>query len=385
MDVIYMDNAATTWPKPEVVYQAMDNFNRNLGANPGRGSNQRTLEAGMVLLDTREALAQLFNIGDSCQIVYTANVTEALNLGIKGLLKPGDHVITTSMEHNSVARPLFALQAQGIIELTIVDCGKDGTLDPQDMQKAIRPHTRLIVMMHASNLIGAIMPIREIGKIAREHGISFMVDSAQTAGILPIDVEKDAIDLLAFTGHKGLLGPQGTGGLYIRPGIELRNLKEGGTGSFSDLLEQPTILPDRYESGTQNGPGIAGLGAGVNYIQARGLATVRAHEQQLTDLLLAGLSEIPGIIIYGPRNSQQQTAVVSINIVGMDCGELSLLLDHEHGIITRSGLHCTPLAHRTIGTLELGTCRFSPGLFTSPVEIEAVIKAVAAIARQARA
>lgn len=384
MDVIYMDNAATTWPKPEAVYQAMDNFNRKLGANPGRGSNQRTLEAGMVLLNTREALAELFNVQDSCQIIYTSNITEALNLGIKGLLKPGDHVITTSMEHNSVARPLYTLQAQGIIELTIVDCAPDGTLCPQDIQKALRPHTRLIVMMHASNLVGTIMPIREVGKIAREHGIIFMVDSAQTAGVLPIDVEQDVIDLLAFTGHKGLLGPQGTGGLYIRPGIDLRNLKEGGTGSFSDLLEQPTILPDRYESGTQNGPGIAGLGAGVNYIQERGSTAIRAHEQQLTDLLLSGLSEIPGVIIYGPRNTRQQTAVVSINIKGMDCGELSLRLDHEYGIITRSGLHCTPLAHRTIGTLELGACRFSPGLFTSNAEIETTIKAVAAIARKCK-
>ncbi|MGE5454691.1 MAG: aminotransferase class V-fold PLP-dependent enzyme [Methylocystaceae bacterium] len=381
MDVIYMDNAATTWPKPEVVYQAIDNFNRNLGANPGRGSHKRTLEAGMVLLDTREALARLFNIADSCQIVYTANVTEALNLGIKGLLQRGDHVITTSMEHNSVARPLYSLQAQGVIKLTIVSCRPDGTLNPHDIQAAIQSNTRLIVMMHASNLTGTIMPIKEVGNIARQHGIPFMVDSAQTAGVLPIDVEKDAIDLLAFTGHKGLLGPQGTGGLYIQPGIELRHLKEGGTGSFSDLLEQPTVLPDRYESGTQNGPGIAGLGAGVNYILERGLLNIRAHEQHLTNLLLNGLAQIPEVIIYGPRNIELQTAVVSINIAGMDCGELSMYLDHEYGIITRSGLHCTPLAHRTIGTLDLGTCRLSPGLFSTETDIEKVIKAVHTIAR----
>lgn len=382
MDVIYLDNAATTWPKPEAVYQAIDSFNRHLGANPGRGSNKRTLEAGMVLLDTREALARLFNIKDSCQIVYTANITEALNLGIKGLLKPGDHVITTSMEHNSVARPLYALRAQGVIDLTVVNCNQEGILDPDDMQTAIRPNTRLIVMMHASNLVGTIMPIAEVGKIARENGILFMVDSAQTAGVLPIDVDKDSIDLLGFTGHKGLLGPQGTGGLYIRPGLELQQLKEGGTGSFSDLLEQPAVFPDRYESGTQNGPGIAGLGAGLSYISDRGLASIRTHEQYLTDLFITGLSEIPGVIVYGPQDSKKQTAVISINIKGLDCGELSMLLDHEYGIITRSGLHCTPLAHRTIGTLELGTCRFSPGLFTTDNDIYTAIKAVHAIAKQ---
>lgn len=380
MNVIYMDNAATTWPKPEAVYQAIDHFNRNLGANPGRGSNKRTLEAGMVLLDTREALARLFNVDDSCRIVYTANITEALNLGIKGMLKAGDHVITTSMEHNSVARPLFALRNQGLIELTVVRCGPDGMLNPQDIEAAIRPNTRLIVMLHASNLVGTILPIAEVGRIAAQHGVLLMVDSAQTAGVLPIDVKKDHIDLLAFTGHKGLLGPQGTGGLYIRPGLDINHLKDGGTGSFSDLLEQPSVMPDRYESGTQNGPGIAGLGAGVNYIQERGLDSIRAHEQRLTDLLLAGLDEIPGVVIYGPHDSRKQTAVVSINIKGMDCGELGLLLDHEYGIITRTGLHCTPLAHDTIGTLELGTCRFSPGLFTTEQEIESVIKAVHAIA-----
>ncbi|MGE5380731.1 MAG: aminotransferase class V-fold PLP-dependent enzyme [Methylocystaceae bacterium] len=381
MNVVYMDNAATTWPKPEAVYQAIDNFNRNLGANPGRGSNKRTLEAGMVLLDTRESLAQLFNIQDSCQIVYTPNVTEALNLGIKGLVSAGDHVITTSMEHNSVARPLHVLQQHGV-ELTIVGCAPDGSLNPEDTAKAIKSNTRLIVMMHASNLVGTIMPITEVGKIAHEHGIPFMVDSAQTAGVLPIDVERDNIDLLAFTGHKGLLGPQGTGGLYIRPGIEVRQLKEGGTGSLSNLLEQPSVLPDRYESGTQNGPGIAGLGAGIKYIREHGLADIRAHEQMLTDYLLTGFDEIPGVIIYGPRNSERQTAVVSINVDGMDCGELSLYLDHEFGIITRSGLHCTPLAHQTIGTLERGTCRFSPGLFTTKADIETVVKAVHAIAKQ---
>lgn len=380
MKIIYMDNAATSYPKPECVYVAMDNFNRNLGGNPGRGSSQHTIRAGSVVLNAREGVARLFNIEDSSNIAFMANITEALNTGLKGLLKPGDHVITTSMEHNAIARPLFILGQKGI-EWSQVQCAADGSLDPQDIARAIQPNTRLICMLHASNLCGTIMPIFDVGEIARDNGITFMVDTAQTAGILDIDVIRDNIDMLAFTGHKSLLGPQGTGGLYLRPGIKINPLKEGGTGSMSEYLEQPASMPDLLESGTSNTPGIAGLEAGVNYILNKGVENIWAHERKLTAMLLDGLREIKGVSILGTRNSNRQTAVVAFNIDNMDCGDVSLQLDYDYGIITRSGLHCTPMAHRTLGTFESGACRLSPGLFTSQGEIQEVIKAIYQISR----
>ena len=380
MDIIYLDNAATSYPKPERVYRAMDDFNRHMGGNPGRGASRRTMTSNSILLETREALASLFNIHDSARIAFCLNITEALNTGLKGILNPGDHVITTSMEHNAVARPLLALNQRGV-EWSAVNCGPDGSLDPDDIRRSIRDNTRMICILHASNVTGTIMPIREIGIIAKEHGLLFMVDSAQTAGLLPLDVAEYHIDLLAFTGHKGLLGPQGTGGLYVRPGIEIEPLKEGGTGSLSEELTQPQFMPDHLESGTPNTPGIAGLGAGVNFIRSTGLENIRCHEKRLTDFLIHGLQEIDGVRVYGPLDADQRTAVVSFNIEGVDCGEVSMRLDYEHGIVTRSGLHCAPLAHRTIGTLHQGACRLSPGYFSTDMEIEKVIQAVDKIAR----
>ncbi len=379
--MIYMDNAATSFPKPESVYTAVDHFNRCLGGNPGRGSHQATLKAGSILLDAREALSHLFNIKDCEQIAFTANVTESLNIALKGFLHHGDHVISTSMEHNAVARPLYTLSQQGV-EWTPVACAGDGSLDPEKIRKAIKPNTRMVCMLHASNLTGTIMPITEIGKICRENGLVFLVDSAQTAGVLPLDVEAQYIDLLAFTGHKGLLGLQGTGGLYVSSGIEIKPLKEGGTGSFSEHLQHPAFMPDRLESGTPNTPGIVGLLAGVEFILQTGRENIRRHEQELTEMLLDGLREIKGIKIYGPHNSKRQTAVIAFNIDDVDCGELSMQLDYQYGIVTRSGLHCTPLGHQTIGTLESGSCRLSPGYFTTKEEIEMVIKAVHHISKQ---
>ncbi|MEN6326702.1 MAG: aminotransferase class V-fold PLP-dependent enzyme [Syntrophomonas sp.] len=380
MNIVYMDNAATSYPKPEVVYDAINDFNRNLGGNPGRGSNQQTLKAGSIMLQAREALARLFNINDSLRIAFTLNITEALNTGLKGILRPGDHVITTSMEHNAVARPLYVLANQGI-EWTTVQCASDGSLDPQEINKAIKSNTRLICMLHASNVIGTIMPIGEVGKIARENHILFMVDTAQTAGILSIDVVRDNIDVLTFTCHKGLMGSQGTGGIYIGPGLIIKPLKEGGTGSLSEFLEQPQVMPDLLESGTPNTPGIAGLLAGVEFIAATGQETIRSHECNLTDQLVRGLKEIKGVTVYGPGDSAQQTAVVAFNIEGIDCGDVCMRLDYEYGIVTRSGLHCAPLAHQTMGTLELGACRLSPGFFTTSDEIDKVLKAIYNIAK----
>ncbi len=376
MRTIYMDNAATTFPKPEQVYQAVDYFNRHMGGNPGRGSNKATLQAGSILLDCRDALADLFNIADSSHIAFTINITEAINTALKGILNPGDHVISSAMEHNAVARPLYLMNQQNGIEWTAVPCAGDGTMDPEDVRKAIRPNTRMICILHASNLTGTLMPVEEVGKIARQHELLFVLDTAQTAGVMPIDVEKQAIDILAFTGHKGLLGPQGTGGIYLRPGLSIRPLKQGGTGSLSEYLEHPFFMPDMLESGTQNTPGIAGLLAGVNFVKEKGIDRIRRHEQELCASLLSGLKEIPGVIVYGPAESSQRTAVVAFNIDEIDCGELSIQLDHKYGVVTRSGLHCTPLAHRTIGTFESGSCRLSPGYFNSGEDIEKVIQAV---------
>jgi cysteine desulfurase family protein len=378
---IYMDNAATSYPKPESVYLAVDHFNRFMGGNPGRGSNQSTARAGSVLLETREALARLFNIDDCLHIAFTLNITEAINTCLKGVLKPGDHVITTSMEHNAVARPLHILSQRGV-EWTMVQCGKDGTLDPQDIKKEIKTNTRLICMLHASNLVGTIMPIMEVGQIAHEHGTLFMVDSAQSAGVFPVDVKQQHIDILAFTGHKGLLGPQGTGGMYIRPGLKVVPLKEGGTVTLSEYLEQPQIMPEQMESGTLNTPGIAGLLAGIRFIKDTGMEHIRQHEMKLTAQLIQGLQAIDGVKIYGPSDISRRTAVIAINIKDKDCGEICSQLDYEYGIVTRSGLHCAPLAHRTLGTFELGSCRLSPGYFTTPEEIDQVIKAVSAISQK---
>lgn len=379
MDPLYMDNAATSFPKPECVYQAMDHFSRHMGGSPGRGSHRRTLQAGSVLLDAREALAGLFGIKDSNYIAFCLNITEALNTGLKGLLRPGDHVITSSMEHNAVARPLHSLIHEGI-EWTAVPCAADGSLDPDDIHRAIRPTTRLICLLHASNITGTIMPVAEVGRLAREHGIPFMLDAAQTAGVLTIDVASQCIDILTFTGHKSLLGPQGTGGIYVRPGLRVRPLKEGGTGSLSEYLEQPEAMPDYLESGTPNTPGIAGLQASVDFIRDKGLETIRNHEQKLIDTLILGMREIKGLKLYGPCDPGRQTAVISFNLEGWDCGELSLNLEQKFGIITRSGLHCAPLAHRTTGTLDSGTCRLSPGLFNSQEEMEQVVQALDKIA-----
>ncbi len=374
-----MDNAATSWPKPESVYRAVDHFNRRLGASPGRGSHRRSVISGQILLETRESLAGLFNIKDSSHIAFTVNVTEAINIALKGLLEPGDHVVISSMEHNAVVRPLHTLKDKGV-EVTVVRCSPDGTLDPSLLEQALTLRTRLVCLLHASNITGTIMPVAEVGRIVRRKGILFMVDAAQSAGVLPGDVEGQNIDLLAFTGHKGLLGPQGTGGLYIRPGLDVRPLVEGGTGSQSERVDQPDFMPDRFESGTPNTPGIAGLNAGVQFIQETGLEKIRQHEQELTDALIQGLREIKGVILYGPCDSRRQTAVVSFNIEDRDCGEVSFLLDQKYGIQSRSGLHCAPLAHRTMGTLKRGACRLSPGFFNTMEDIHKVIKAVYEIA-----
>ena len=380
ISLIYLDNAATSWPKPEVVYQAADQCLREYGANPGRGGHRLSLQAGRMILETRELLATLFNIPDSSRIIFTGNVTEALNLAIKGWLRPGDHLVMTSMEHNAVARPVFGLQELGVSH-SVVQCSPEGRLAVRDLEKSLRPNTRLICINHASNVTGTIQPLEEIGDLAARKGIPLLVDCAQTAGVLPIDVEKCQISLLAFTGHKGLFGPPGTGGLYIAEGINLRPLKEGGTGSKSELLSQPEDLPERFESGTPNTSGLAGLGAGVKFILDQGIDTIRRHEQELTRQLLDGLQRLEGVTIYGPRDYTEQTAVISLNIEGRDAAEFSFLLDHLFDIATRAGLHCAPLAHQTLGTLETGTLRLSPGYFNTAEEMNVLLEALHSIVK----
>ena len=384
--MIYFDNAATSWPKPHGVAEAMTHYLTDIGASPGRSGHRLAVDASRVVYGAREAVGELFHAPDPLRVVFGANVTEALNLALNGLLKPGDHVVTGSLEHNSVMRPLRALERAGV-SVTIVPCSQTGELDPQHLESAIRPETRLIVLNHASNVVGTLLPVAAAGQIARRHGILLLVDAAQTAGAYPIDVQADAIDLLAFTGHKSLYGPMGTGGLVIGERVDvagLAPLKRGGTGSRSEREEQPDFLPDLCESGTPNAVGLAGLSAGVRWVLAEGVEKIRAHELALTGQLLAGLAAIPGVTVYGTRDAQRQTATVSFNIAGMQPSEVGLRLDDEYEIMCRVGLHCSPAAHRTLGTFPSGTVRFGLGAFNTAEEVAAALDAVAALAQEAR-
>lgn len=384
--MIYFDNAATSWPKPPCVAEAMTHYLAEIGASPGRSGHRLAIDAARVVYGAREAVAELFHAPDPLRVVFGANVTEALNLALNGLLKPGDHVVTGSLEHNSVMRPLRALERAGV-SVTIVPCSQTGELDPQDLESAIRPDTRLIVLNHASNVVGTLLPVAAAGRIARRHGLLLLVDAAQTAGAFPIDVQADAIDLLAFTGHKSLYGPMGTGGLVIGERVDvaqLEPLKRGGTGSRSEHEEQPEFLPDLCESGTPNAVGLAGLGASARWILAEGVANIRAHEVALAEQLLAGLAAIPDVTVYGTRDAQRQTATVSFNIAGLQPSEVGLRLDDEYGIACRVGLHCSPAAHRTLGTFPGGTVRFGLGTFNTRDEIAIALDAVAVLAREAQ-
>ncbi|BBB90588.1 MAG TPA: aminotransferase class V-fold PLP-dependent enzyme [Methylomusa anaerophila] len=377
--LIYLDNAATTWPKPEEVYRAVDCCLRNIGANPGRGGHSMARAAGLLLYETREELAELFHIEDANQIAFTLNATDAINTAIFGVVRPGDTVVTTAMEHNAVARALRFVEKRGA-NLIIVPCSPTGDLDMKALTAALNNSPKAVVMTHASNVTGQIQPVEEIGRLTREHGITLIVDAAQTAGVEAIDVAAMGIDVLAFSGHKGLLGPQGTGGLYVREGIAVAPLRLGGTGSLSESDEQPDFMPDRLESGTPNTPGIAGLQAGVRFIRNEGSGAIRKKELELTQELENGLKEIPGLTIYSPLSKGRRTAVMAFTIDGQDCGDIAYRLDRDYGIACRSGLHCAPWAHRTIGTLKTGAVRFSPGYFNTPKQISEAVRAVGQLA-----
>lgn len=382
--MIYFDNPATSWPKPPQVKEAMNRFMEEVGANPGRSGHFRSIEAARIVFETREALSVLFHVKDSSRIVFTLNATESINLALKGLLKPGDHVITSSMEHNSVMRPLRDLEKKGI-ELSIVPCSKEGMLDSQEVEGKIQSNTKMVVLNHASNVTGTLLPIEEVGLIARKYNLLFLADAAQTAGSYPIDVDRDGIDLLAFTGHKSLYGPQGTGGLVIGERIkekEMVPLKQGGTGSRSEFEEQPDFLPDCFESGTPNGVGLAGLLAGVQFVLEKGVEQIRQNEITLIEKLIKGLKEIPQVKLYGPENQGDRIATLSFNVAQLSPSDMASRLEKEFSILCRPGLHCAPAAHRTLGTFPEGTVRFGLSAFNTEAEIETAIQAVSQISKQ---
>ena len=380
---IYLDNAATSWPKPEAVYRAVEHYHRDVGAAAGRGAYSEALEAGRLVETARSGVARLVGAGDPRRIVLTNSGTDGLNLAIHGFLESGDHVVTTAAEHNSVLRPLRELENRSSVRVTRVACDSAGQVDPDDIRRAMTTDTKLIAILHASNVTGAIQPVAEVGRIARDHGAALLVDAAQTLGHLPISVEEMLVDLLAAPGHKGLLGPLGTGVLYIRPGIEsrLRSVRQGGTGTRSEEDCQPQSLPDKYESGNANVPGLAGLAAGIDFVETRGLIAIRRHELALVEQFLERLEASPQVQVFGPTQLAERVGVVSIRVEGYDPQEIAAVLDASYGIQVRAGLHCAPLVHRAIGTFGGGgTVRFSFSPSNTLEEIDVAASAIVEIA-----
>lgn len=373
---IYLDHAATSWPKPPEVMQAMQKAMEEAAANPGRGSHQMAVKASRILFEGRKILSQLFQVRNQNDIIFTYNTTEALNLAIKGLLQPEDRVVATMVEHNSVRRPLEYLKRVMGIQVEYIPVNGKGQLDMVKLKAAMETRPKLVISTHSSNLLGSILPVAEIGALAHRYGAVFLVDAAQSAGCLDIDVSAMNIDLLAFPGHKGLLGPQGTGGLYISPALELEPLLHGGTGSQSEEKEQPTVRPDRYEAGTPNTVGIAGLKAGVQEVLKLTAQRIYQHEWELTQRIIEGIRDIRHLRILGPEEGQPRTGIVSFVSSEKDSSEIAFKLDREYGIAVRAGMHCTPLAHEAVETLQTGAVRVSVGATTTPQEADAVIEAV---------
>lgn len=378
--MIYLDNAATTFPKPECVYEAMDKFLREKGANPGRAGHRMSVEAEQEIEKARFTVAGFLGVKSPERLVFTFNATDALNMGIKGLLCKGDHVITSRLEHNSVSRPLSGLEKQGAITVTRVENSDDGFISPDDIRKAVRSNTKLIVCTHSSNVLGTIQPIREIGEVARERDIVFMVDAAQTVGVCDIDVEEQHIDMLAFTGHKGPFGPTGSGGLYVGKNVKLRAWREGGTGFEPESISQPDTLPFQLESGTPNSVGIVGLRTGIEFCIKEGIETIRQHERKLALRLVSGLESDYRFEIYGNVDEDRKVGIVSINIKGLKSGEVGAILDNTFNIAVRPGLHCAPYTHQRIETFPEGTIRLSPGYFNTMEEIEETVSGLKEIA-----
>ena len=378
---IYLDNAATTYPKPEKVYSSILNYMKNVGASPCRGGYENALTGDRMVYKCRQSLINLFNFNKIENVVFTSNITASLNILIKSIVEDGWHVITSAMDHNSVIRPLVSLEKSNKIKLDILNCSEEGLINIEDFKNAIKDNTKLVVLSHASNIVGTIQPLETIGKICKEKGIYFIIDSAQTAGVLPLDFQNLNCNALAFTGHKALLGPQGIGGFIIDDKLNniATNFIEGGTGSLSESTLQPDFLPDKFESGTMNTPGIAGLLAGIEYINEEGLNTIKEREEYLSREFINGLLNINSIKVYGPLDASLRTATISINSSKIDNSELGFLLDSEFGIMVRTGLHCAPLAHKTIGSFPQGTLRFSFGAFNDIKDINYALYALNSI------
>lgn len=379
---MYFDHAATSYPKPDCVPEQMVHYMKHIGANPGRGSYASALEGDKLLYDTRKALCALLGIPRASNIVFTANSTEAINLAIKGILQPGDHVATTGIEHNAVWRPLKKMEQDRGVSIHTIGVSKQGALDMEEASSVLSRGCRLAVFVHGSNVIGNILPVGELTKLAHQYGAKVLLDVSQTAGSLPLDVAKTGADFVAFTGHKGLMGPTGTGGLYIRDGCVLDTLKEGGTGSMSLSPYPPESPPDRYEAGTANIVGIAGLYAAVTYIAGIGVDTVYQHEQRLIKKLMSLLQGNGRILLYGPGQNEERLGLLSLNIEGMDPYDVARILDRNYGMMARAGMHCSPQAHRAIGTIRTGTLRVSVGWFNTEEEMEQLASALLEIAAE---
>jgi cysteine desulfurase family protein len=377
--MIYLDNAATSFPKPESVYQTLDRFARTELANPGRAGHRMALAAERVLDEGRHLLNQLLHGHGPERIIFTLNCTDALNIAIKGTLQPGDHVITSDLEHNSISRPLVALEKAGAISLTRIVSDDDGYYDPDAVRKAITAKSRLIALTHASNVLGTVQPVAEVGAIARERDLLFLVDAAQSVGVIPIDVRAMNIDLLAAPGHKSLLGPTGTGFLYVGPRARLRAWREGGTGGDSSSPTQPAELPFFLEGGTPNVLGVAGLVAGIKYLQQRGLSAIHEHEMELVDHLAWRLAELPGVRLLGHRDPRRKVAALSFTVAGFAAADLGAILDTSFDIAVRPGQHCAPYIHRRQGTFPAGTVRASPGPFSTRADVDRLADALAEI------
>ena len=378
--MIYMDNAATTLHKPDVVKAAVLAAFDTMG-NAGRGASEPALDASRVIYAAREKLAHFFNAESASRIVFTANSTESLNIAIKGLFCPGDHVITTVLEHNSVLRPLYECQEQGV-EITILGCDEKGNISYEEMESAVKDNTKAVVCTHASNLTGNMIDLNKVGEITKRHGLLLVVDASQTAGVWPVDVQEQGVDVLCFTGHKGLLGPQGTGGMYVRTGVDIRPLLSGGSGIDTYNPHHPSQMPTALEAGTLNGHGIAGLGAAVTYLEETGLNVIREKEQSLMRRFYEGISAIPGIKVYGDFSTNDRAAIVSFNIGDYDSSEVSDELNVEYGIVTRPGAHCAPLMHKALGTVEQGAVRFSFSHYNTEEEVDTAVRAVEELARE---
>ncbi|WP_337988022.1 aminotransferase class V-fold PLP-dependent enzyme [Dehalobacter sp. DCM] len=376
---IYLDNAATSFPKPQAVIQSMVDFMIENGCTSGRGAYEKAIEADSRIYQSRKAIARLFNFNDPKKVIFTSNVTESLNLAIKGILKKGDHVIVSSLEHNGVWRCVKTMERDLGIRISKIPCSAEGYTLARDLEKLIRENTALVVMTHASNVLGTIQPIAEIGQICRQYRIPFLVDAAQTAGAHYIDVVKDQIDLLAFTGHKSLLGPMGIGGLLINWEGDICPLKSGGTGGDSAYEYQPDYYPNKLETGTLNVPGIIGLHEGIKFIEKEGLDKIRKKDAELADYALARLKEVDDIILYGPQDSGKIIGVISFNLKSKACEQIAYELDQNFGIMIRAGLHCAPSAHQIIGTEKSGTCRIGIGYFNEKQDIDQLVEALKSI------